>query len=151
MTKPVKNGDTVTLHYSGAFEDGTPFDSSYDRNEPMTVAVGTGQLIQGFEDALYEMVSGEKKTFTLPPEEAYGEKNPDAFTTIKRDLFPEGFEFAVDRTVPLMGPGGEPVLGLITELTEEEIIVDLNHPMAGRTLVFEVEVLSVNKEEQDET
>ena len=84
-------------------------------------------------------------------EQAYGDKNPAAFTTLNRSLFPEGFEFVVDKTVPLMGSNGEPVMGTISELTDDEIIVDLNHPMAGKTLNFEIEVVSVADTTEEDT
>jgi len=147
----VKTGDTVTLHYRGTFEDGTEFDSSHSRGEPITVTAGVGQLISGFDTALDGMTAGTTKTVTIPPEQAYGDKNPAAFTTLNRSLFPDGFEFVVDKTVPLMGSNGEPVMGTISELTDDEIIVDLNHPMAGKTLNFEIEVVSVTDAAEEDT
>jgi peptidylprolyl isomerase len=147
----VKNGDTVTLHYRGTFDDGTEFDSSYSREEPIKVTAGVGQLISGFDNALENMLAGDKKTIVLQPEEAYGDHNPESFTNLKRSLFPDGFEFAVDLTVPLMSSKGEPVMGTITGLTEEEIVVDLNHPMAGKTLTFDIEVLSVADAKEEDT
>jgi peptidylprolyl isomerase len=147
----VKTGDTVTLHYRGTFEDGTEFDSSHSRGEPITVTAGVGQLISGFDTALDGMTAGTTKTVTIPPEQAYGDKNPAAFTTLNRSLFPDGFEFVVDKTVPLMGSNGEPVMGTISELTDDEIIVDLNHPMAGKTLNFEIEVVSVTDTAEEDT
>jgi peptidylprolyl isomerase len=151
MTKnnTVSSGDTVTLHYRGTFEDGTEFDSSYSRGEPMTVTAGAGRLISGFDTALESMTEGQKKTFTLSPDEAYGDRNPEATTSLERTMFPEGFEFAMDKTIPLMGPEGQPVMGTISEITDTEVVVDLNHPMAGKTLTFEVEVLSINSQETE--
>ena len=144
-TKKIKDGSAVTLHYRGTFEDGTEFDSSYSRSEPITVTAGEGQLIKGFESALQGMKEGETKTFTVTPSDGYGEPDPDAVTTLEKGMFPEDYEFTIDRTVPLMGPGGQPVMGTLKEVTENEIVVDLNHPMAGKTLNFEVEVLSIKK------
>ena len=143
MTNTVQDGSKVTLHYKGTYEDGTQFDSSRDRGEPMEVLVGAGQLIQGFNDALVGMSENESKTFTLEPADAYGEVHPEAMTELPRDIFPEGFEFETGTQIPLMSPGGQSVLATITEVKEETIMADLNHPMAGKTLTFEVDVLTV--------
>lgn len=148
MTKNKNNstiteGSVVTLHYKGTFEDGTEFDSSYTRGEPMKVTAGVGQLISGFDDALQDMSEGDKKTFTVTPDQGYGDRDPEANTTLDRGMFPDGFEFTLDRTIPLMSDSGQPVMGTISEVTDNEIVVDLNHPMAGKTLTFEVEVLSI--------
>lgn len=137
----------MTLHYHGTLEDGTVFDSSRDRNEPMTVTLGVGQLIEGFEANLEGMSEGDTKTFTLTPEEAYGTHDPEATTTLERTIFPDGFEFTVGMTVPLTGPGGQPFLSTITEVTDTTVTADLNHPMAGKALTFEVEVLTVGTNE----
>ena len=133
---------SVTLHYEGTYEDGTVFDSSRERGEPMTVTVGTGQLIAGFDNAISTMNEGETKTFTLTPEEAYGPRIDDHVTTLQRSMFPEDFTFEDNMQIPLQGPNG-PVMSTLMEAGETEITVDLNHPMAGKTLTFEVEVLNV--------
>jgi|TARA_R110000851_G_scaffold200220_3_gene351375 peptidylprolyl isomerase len=145
MTKTVQDGSKVTLHYKGTYEDGTQFDSSYDRGEPMEVEVGAGQLIQGFNDALVGMSESETKTFTLGPADAYGDVNPDASAELPRTIFPEDFEFEEGQEIPLTTPGGQNVLATITEVKEESIMADLNHPMAGKTLTFEVEVVSLGE------
>ena len=143
-TNTTVKGSTVTLHYRGTLDDGTEFDSSYNRGEPMTVTVGAGQLIEGFDSALSGMGEGDTKTFTLPPEEAYGDRDEDATTNLSRGVFPDDFEFTAGMTVPLTGPGGQPFLATITEVTDEEVVAALNHPMAGKNLTFEVEVLTVD-------
>jgi peptidylprolyl isomerase len=140
MTKTTNR--TVTLHYQGTLEDGTVFDSSRDRGEPMTVTTGAGQLISGFENAISTMETGETKTFTLEPEDAYGPRFEDRTTTLNKDVFPEDFTFEENMQIPLQGPQG-PLLSTLLEGTDTEITVDLNHPMAGKTLTFEVEVLNV--------
>jgi len=139
----VTNGSTVTLHYKGTLNDGTQFDSSHERNEPMTVTTGQGNLIAGFENALTGMAAGETKTFTIEAAEAYGERNDEAKTTMPRNVFPDDFPFEQGMTVPLMGPGGQQVFGTLTEITDTEVTADLNHPLAGKDLTFEVEVLTV--------
>jgi peptidylprolyl isomerase len=148
-TKTVENGNTVTLHYKGSLDDGSEFDSSYHRGEPLTVTVGSGNLIEGFDSALGGMEEGETKTFTLSPEEAYGERDPNASTTLEKNIFPEDFELQEGKTVPLMGPGGQPFLATITEVADETITADLNHPMAGKELTFEVEVLTITPDSDD--
>ena len=136
------NNRTVTLHYEGTFEDGTVFDSSKSRGEPMTVTTGQGQLIAGFEEAISTMETGETKTFTLEPAQAYGPRFEDRTTTLARDVFPDDFVFEDNMQIPLQGPQG-PLLSTLLEVNDTEITVDLNHPMAGKTLTFEVEVLNV--------
>ena len=138
---------TLTLHYKGTFEDGTVFDSSYERNEAMTVNLGTGQLIEGFENAISAMTAGETKTFTIEPEQAYGVRDPERKATLSKEMFPDDFTFPPDMTIPLSGPDGGPVLSTLVEVTEESVVVDVNHPLAGKTLTFEVEVLNVGDTE----
>jgi peptidylprolyl isomerase len=141
--KAVSVGDTVTLHYRGTLDDGTEFDSSYERGEPMNVTVGSGNLISGFDSALHGMSQGETKTFTLSPDEAYGDHHPERATTIARTVFPEEVDLSNGSKVPLQGPEGMTFLATVTESTDNEVSFDLNHPMAGKTLTFEVEVLTV--------
>ena len=139
-------GKTVTLHYKGRLQDGTEFDNSYERGEPITVTVGKGELIEGFDSALQGMEAGETKTFTIAAEEAYGAPDPDAHTVLEKAVFPDDFEFTQGMTVPLTGPGGQPFMAVITEIEDTTVTADLNHPMAGKDLTFEVQVLSVGNE-----
>jgi peptidylprolyl isomerase len=138
----VTNGSTVTFNYKGTLNDGTTFDSSYERNEPMTVTTGQGNLIAGFETALTGMTAGESKTFTVESADAYGDPNPEAFTTLERTVFPDDFPFESGMTVPLQGPNGQ-VIAKLTEITDTTVTADLNHPLAGQDLTFEIEVLTV--------
>ena len=144
--KVAEAGTFVTLHYKGTLEDGSEFDSSHTRGEPMTVAVGQGQLIKGFDDALQGMSKGDTKTFTIPADDAYGPSDPEATTVMEKSLFPADFNFAEGLVVPLAGPDGRPFPAVITEVGETTITADLNHPMAGKDLTFEVEVLEVADE-----
>jgi peptidylprolyl isomerase len=139
----VSDGTKVTLHYQGTLDDGTVFDSSHQRGEPMTVTAGAGGLIPGFEQAISGMTEGETKTFTVTPEEAYGDRNEEATTTLSRSMFPEDFPFEDDMVIPLQSSEGNPVLSTLLEHNDTEVTVDLNHPMAGKNLTFEVEVISV--------
>ena len=146
-TTNIGSGTTVTLHYKGTLDDGTEFDSSYERGEPMTVTVGAGALIEGFDKALAGLGEGDTKTFTLSPAEAYGERDEDANTTLNKEVFPPDFEFTEGMTVPLSGPGGQPFIATITEVKDTEVVADLNHPMAGKNLTFSVEILNVTNNE----
>jgi peptidylprolyl isomerase len=139
----VTDGSTVTFHYKGTLEDGTQFDSSYDRNEPMTVELGNGKLIAGFESALQGMGSGDSKKFTLSPEEAYGNRREDATTTLNKSMFPEDFQFEEGMPIPLMAPNGQQVIAKLLEVSDSTVTADLNHPLAGEELTFEIEVLGV--------
>ena len=145
MTKTVTQGSTVTLHYTGTLEDGTEFDTSRGREEPMTVAIGNGQLIQGFEDALTGMTEGETKTFTIPHNEAYGPRHQEQVTTLGKDIFPGDFQFAEGMTVPLTNQNNETFMVVLTEINENDVTADFNHPLAGKDLTFEVEVITVSK------
>ncbi len=132
MTTTISTGDTVTLHYKGTLDDGTVFDSSHDRGEPMTVSAGNGQLISGFDTALTGMTEGETKTFTLTPDEAYGPRDEDATTTLNKSIFPDDFVFEENMKVPLQGPQGGPILATLTEITDDSVVADLTTQWQGR-------------------
>jgi len=149
-TSTIDTGAKVTLHYKGTLNDGTQFDSSYDRGEPMTVTVGTGQLITGFEEALQGMTTGESKTFTLDPANAYGDRNPEAVTELEKSIFPEDMELEVGVTLPLLNEEGQQFLATVSQVGETTITADLNHPLAGEDLTFNIEVLEIG-EGTDET
>tara|TARA_R100001509_G_scaffold165520_2_gene147533 strand:+ start:2117 stop:2557 length:441 start_codon:yes stop_codon:yes gene_type:complete len=138
----VSNGNTVTLHYVGTLPDGTEFDNSRTRQEPITVVIGSGQLIPGFNDALVGMSVSETKSFTLTPDNAYGDRVEDRTTSLSKTVFPEDFVFQEGMQIPLQGPEG-PVISTLLEVNDSEVVLDLNHPMAGKTLNFEVEVLNI--------
>ena len=139
----VANGNNVKLHYKGTLTDGTQFDNSYDRGNPLDVTVGTGQLIAGFDSALVGMKEGQKKSVTLTSTEAYGPRNEEAFTKVPRTTFPQGFDFAIDAPVQGTGPQGNPLFARISDFDDEEVTLDLNHPLAGQDLKFDIEVLEV--------
>lgn len=149
MSKTVTEGSTVTLHYRGTDSDGEVFDDSRERGEPMVVEAGSGGLIAGFESALGGMGEGETKTVTIGADDAYGHREDEAIVDLEKTIFPEDFEFTAGMTVPLTGPGGRSFMATVTDITEEGITADLNHPLAGKDLTFTIEVLSI--ESQDET
>ena len=140
--KKVKNTDTVIVHYTGKLEDGSIFDSSLNEGrEPLTAILGKGQLIKGFEDGLIDMSEGEKKTVEIPCEQAYGEVNEQLISEVSKSQVPEGIE--VGQMLQGMGPMG-PINVTVVEVTEESVKVDANHPLAGKKLIFDLEVVSIN-------
>ncbi len=142
----VQNGHNVKVHYKGTLSDGTVFDNSYVRGTPLDFEVGSRKLIRGFSDALLGMSKGQTKNVTIPVEMAYGPVNPDAVQPVPRDAFAEEFEFEIGGTVQGNGPGGK-FLARIHDIIEEEqtIVLDMNHPLAGKELNFEIELLEVQK------
>jgi|TARA_R110002124_G_scaffold251929_2_gene417190 peptidylprolyl isomerase len=138
----VENGNTVSVHYRGTLNDGTEFDSSHSRDEALTFQVGTGQMIPGFDTALVGMNVGETKNVTLTPDQAYGDVNADAFADIPKTSFPDDFVYTEGAMIQGMGPNG-PVVGTITEVNETDVNVNFNHPMAGKDLNFEIELLEI--------
>ena len=139
----IKNGNTVRVHYVGTLDDGTEFDNSRTRNSPLTCRVGAGQLITGFDSALVGMKEGETKKISLEPADAYGDIIPEALQVIPKSRFPSGFNFGVGETVQGERPDGQAVRGLIEAVDDEQVTLNFNHPMAGKNLNFEIEVLKV--------
>jgi len=136
-------GTNATVHYRGTLEDGSEFDNSHVRGEPITFTVGAGQMIPGFNDAVNGMTVGENKTVTLTPDQAYGDVNPEAQTTFPKSGFPADLELVEGMPVPLRTPDGRTLMGRLTEQQEETVTIDLNHPLAGQTLQFEIELVEV--------
>ena len=138
----VQNGSTVTLHYKGTLDDGSEFDNTYQR-EPLIVKTGEGNLIPGFEAALVGLTEGETKTFTIECSEAYGDRNPEAKTVMEKKHFPEDYPIEEGMVIPLMSSEGNHVMATVTEITDTEVTADLNHPLAGQDLTFEIELLTI--------
>ncbi len=137
------DGLFVSVDYTGTFEDGEVFDSSKGRR-PLEVHMGAGQMIAGFEKALQGMALNEKKSFTLSPEEAYGERDESLTREFPAKDVPEGMNPQAGQTVALNTSDGRQIPAQITEVSEESITLDLNHPMAGKTLNFEVQVVNIS-------
>ena len=141
MTK-IKNGDNVSVHYTGKLEDGSVFDTSLaEGREPLTVTLGQGQLIPGFENGLIDMTAGEIKTIEIEPENAYGDVNPQLMNEIPLSQVPEGV-----KTGDMLQGQNQfgPVSVVVKEVKEETVVLDMNHPLAGKKLIFDLEVVSVN-------
>ena len=139
----VKDGDTVKVHYTGTLEDGTVFDTSRER-EPLEFTLGQGQLIAGFENAVLGMAVGDIKTVTFPPEEAYGEVREELIIKMAREQFPEDMELQTGQKLQLQSTDGQTFVATVLEITDSEVTVDANHPLAGKDLTFEIEVVEIN-------
>ena len=136
-------GKTCRTHYRGTFNDGTQFDSSYDRGEPLEFICGVGQMIRGFDAAVAEMEVGEKVNIHLMPEEAYGMPDPNAIFTVAIAQLPGAEEVEVGQQVYLQNQYGQPFPVKVTAKDETNITFDANHEMAGKELNFEIELVEV--------
>ena len=139
----IEEGNSVTLHYVGTLEDGTQFDSSRDRGEPISFVVGGGQMISGFDQNVRGMELGETKTFTISPEEGYGQSDPEAIQEVAKEQFPDGFEPDNGILVRGVNENNEEIVAVVLEHTEDTVTLDFNHPLAGKNLVFEVEIVEI--------
>ncbi|SDN49931.1 peptidylprolyl isomerase [Desulfonauticus submarinus] len=137
----IAEGTQVSVHYTGKLADGTVFDSSEGR-EPLTFTIGQKQVIPGFEEAVAEMEVGEKKTITIPCEQAYGPKREDMIIDIPLETVPEDIPREVGQQILLRSPEGQEFPAFIVEVKEDALTIDANHPLAGEDLVFEIELVS---------
>ena len=140
----VQEGNTVSVHYKGTLNDGTEFDSSYSRGEPISFEVGSGQMIKGFDSAVNGMTTGEKKSFTLSPEEAYGDRKSDLVQAVPKTNFPPDFEPVVGAMVQGQDPTGQVFTAKIVTQDIATVTLDFNHPLAGENLNFEVELVEIS-------
>lgn len=139
--KKVDVNSTVTVNYTGKLEDGSVFDSSLNEGrEPLTATLGQGGLIPGFEKGLIDMVEGDKKTISIPYLEAYGERKEELVAEVPKDRVPEGVE--AGQMLQTMTEQG-PMNVIVKEVNEESIILDANHPLAGKDLTFELELITI--------
>ncbi|WP_302148708.1 peptidylprolyl isomerase [uncultured Desulfovibrio sp.] len=137
----IKKGDTVRAHYTGTLDDGTVFDSSRER-DPLEFVQGQGMLIPGFESAVEGHEAGDVVSVTIAPEEAYGEADPELIFTVPRAQVPDHIPLNVGVPLQLSNEQGQMDV-TITEVGPEEITLDANHPLAGKSLTFEIEIVSV--------
>ncbi len=138
----IKNGDTIKVHYTGKFDDGEVFDSSQDR-EPLQFIVGSGQVIKGFDDGVIGLEAGDKKTIKIDAENAYGAERPDLIQIVERKHFPEHIKIEKDQFLELRQPDGSQIVVKIKEMNDNEVTLDANHPLAGKDLTFEIEIVEV--------
>jgi FKBP-type peptidyl-prolyl cis-trans isomerase 2 len=138
-----KNGDNVTVHYTGKLTNGKQFDSSAGR-EPLGFTVGAGQMIKGFDAAIPGMAIGDKKTVNIPAAEAYGEKNPEAIIPFPKENVPADMVLEPGMPLTLSDQNGHPVPVVVIEVKDDVILLDANHQLAGEELVFDIELVSIN-------
>lgn len=144
-TNAVKNGDKVSVEYTGMFDDGKVFDTNIhgDHAHPLEFTVGNKMVIQGFDNAVIGMKQNEEKTFKIPANEAYGEKNPQLVQTVPK---PENFPpQAKEGMIIGIGPSADRQMpALIVKVTDKDVTLDLNHPLAGKNLTFRIKIISIN-------
>lgn len=138
----VKAGDTVAFHYTGTLQDGTTFDSSRGR-EPLTVEVGAGRIIPGLDAALPGMIEGESKTVTVPADQAYGPVIPQARQAVPRDQIPDHIPLELGTQLQVQTPDGQAMPVVVVELDAAQVVLDANHPLAGKDLTFDIEIVSI--------
>lgn len=139
----VKANDTVKVHYTGKLTDGQVFDSSVERGEPIEFTMGQGQLIPGFEKGLIDMKVNEKKTINIPKEEAYGEPREELIQEVQKSQLPEEIKPEVGMGLVSKSPDGQEMNLVVRDVKEDTIVVDGNHPLAGKDLVFDLEVVEI--------
>lgn len=141
----IKNGDKVKIEYTGTFEDGTVFDSSEKHDKPLEFEVGAKQVIKGFEDAVIGMEKGQEKDIKLQPEEAYGNQNPELIKKVPKDKLPKEQEIKEGMVLGVGLSNGAQIPARVLSVTDSEVTIDLNHPLAGKILNFKVKVVDINQ------
>ena len=135
-----KKGDKVKVHYKGTLTDGTEFDSSEDK-EPLEFEVGAGMMIKGFDNAVNGMGLGEKVTVNIVAEEAYGLRNDELIYKIPSEQIPESLDPKIGQTLSMQHPDGQNIPVEVVEVTDEFVGIDANHQLAGKDLIFEIELM----------
>jgi peptidylprolyl isomerase len=139
----VKSGDVVHVHYTGRLDDESVFDSSLER-DPLSFQLGTGQVVPGFDKAVSGMEVGEKKTVTLPSDEAYGPRVKQLIFTAPRNNLPPGYDPEVGEMMCLESKDGRQMDVIVTHADEESVVMDGNHPLAGKDLTFDIELVKID-------
>ena len=137
-----KQGDTVNVHYTGKLGDGTVFDTSRSRH-PLQFTIGKGQVIAGFEQAVAGMNPGESKTVTIPVDQAYGQRREDMLVTMERSKLPADLDPKVGQRLELTQMDDQNILVTVTAVTDQTMTLDANHPLSGKVLVFEIELIGI--------
>ena len=138
-----KTGDSVKIHYTGTLDDGTQFDSSEGR-EPLAFELGSGQVIPGFDKAVDGMAVGESKKVNIPAEDAYGPHHPQMVQEVPRSALPDDLEPEEGMGLQAQGPDGQVINLVVTAIQDDSITVDGNHPLAGKALNFDIELVSID-------
>jgi peptidylprolyl isomerase len=137
-----QNGDTVKVHYTGTLDDGTIFDTSVGR-DPLEFTLGERQVIPGFEQAVVGMSPGESKTAEISADEAYGPHNEEMVVSVDRSDFPNSIEPRVGQMLQLHQPSGQRIAVTVTEVSEASVTLDANHPLAGKDLTFDIQLVEI--------
>ena len=140
----VKNGDSVKVHYIGTLNDGNEFDNSYKRGATLDFQVGGGQMIKGFDNALVEMEVGQKKNINIKSEDAYGPRREEAIMSVSKENFPPDFRTKEGEMIQGQTETGQPITAIVVEVQENDVILDMNHPLAGEELNFEIELVEIS-------
>jgi len=141
--KKVKIGQSVRVHYKGTLNDGTIFDHSRDRDETLDFELGSEDMIPAFQKAIVGMKTGETKTFKVTCDDAYGQPDPEAVVEVPKEAFPEDYPFKIGDAVMGTAPNGQPIRATISSVADDTVVLDHNHPLAGKDLNFEVELVEV--------
>lgn len=140
--RQAKQGDTVKIHYTGKLEDETVFDSSVNR-EPLQFTIGAGKIIPGVEQGIIGMSPGESKTVKVSSDEAYGPHRPELVEEIERKKLPNYLKLKAGKMLQIQQPNGQTIRVLITNVTESKVTLDGNHPLAGKELIFDIQLLEI--------
>ncbi|MFH1405684.1 MAG: peptidylprolyl isomerase [Nanoarchaeota archaeon] len=141
---PVKKGDKVKIEYTGTLDDGTVFDASERHGKPLEFEVGSGQVIKGFDEAVLGMEKDEEKEINLQPEEAYGQLRSELNKKVPREQLPKDQEPKAGMVLLVGLPNGQQIPARITEVSDSEVTIDLNHPLAGKALNFKIKVVEIS-------
>ena len=137
-----KSGDTVKVHFKGKLDDGTVFDSSVDR-DPLQFTIGRGEVIPGFDEAVDGMSAGASKTIEIPAKRAYGPWRKEMVMAVDRSKFPDDFAPEVGVQLQIPQPDAEPISVTVSEISKSSVTLDANHPLAGKDLTFEIELIEI--------
>jgi len=141
--KVVAKGNKIKVEYTGTLEDGTVFDSSEKHNSPLEFVVGEQQVIKGFDDAVVGMKIGDEKEIKLLPEEAYGKHNPEFVRDMPKNMFPEDQEIKPGMIFMVDLQDGRQIPVRVTKISDESVTIDLNPPLAGKTLIFKIKIVDI--------
>lgn len=146
MVVKIKKGSKIKVDYEGRLETGDIFDSSKhgDHSHPLEFVVGSGQVIKGFDDGVLGLIKGEEKEIFIEAKDAYGEVNPELKREFPRNMFPKDQEPKAGMGVMLSTPQGQHVPVMICEVKKDSVVLDLNHPLAGKKLIFKIKVIEVD-------
>lgn len=144
MKKTAEAGDTVAVHYKGTLEDGSEFDSS-EGGDPLEFTIGSQQVIDGFENAIVGMSEGDRKRESIPAENAYGDRDEDLLFQVPRSALDPETEVEAGDVVHVTMPDGQTAPMHVVHTDDDSLVLDANHPLAGQTLVFDLELVSIKK------